>query len=438
MAAASIIAASALRRVHAEASNSGIESDSESTDGAAAANLEMRSWDSSSVETWLAAHGLPVEVVRAAREADVDGATLMQLTEEGWAELGLVSKVAQAKVRARAYQEQHEDARDAHRSSKREYPKSTEKEVLSLLQKHWGASLTGAEHSSSWHVAIASANPDQIKTKENLLRYLGMYNVVDLLTFTIVVSYLFAQRAATSWWSVFLQTLAIRCCFMTGISLVSSTVMYNASSSVSDANVALFAKLPATTHLLKHINDDSVWGFLSLLFMAVLLGMQLGLGELVPLSVDTDQHLSSATAEYIAFVVVRILLVGLQFFAVLWGKYSNWGNWVFVSTHVVLFGGLMGDAEVLPPGETSGWAVLATSSEVEAFACGLLATHLSLAERATSDDVMLQRYAAQSGQALKLKAISPAVAGHAVLAALTARAPSRKMNKISARPFQMV
>ena len=172
--AAAIIATSALRRVHAEVSNSGIESDSEFTDGAAAANLEMLLWDSSSVETWLASHGIPVDVVRAAREADVDGATLVHLSEEGWAELGLVSKVAQAKVRARAYREQHEDARrDGERPSKREYPKSTEKEVFSLLKKHWGASLTGAEHSRSWAPAIASANPDQIKTKEHLLRFLG-------------------------------------------------------------------------------------------------------------------------------------------------------------------------------------------------------------------------------------------------------------------------
>ena len=261
-----------------------------------------------------------------------------------------------------------------------------------------------------------------------------MYNVVDLLAFTIAISYLFAQRAATSWWSVILQALAIRCCFKTGLALVGSTILYNTCSSVSDANFALFAKLPAVTHLLKHINDDSIWGFFNLLWMTALLCVQLGLGELVPLNVDTDQHLSSATAEYIAFVVVRILLIGLQFFSIT--NNSDWGSWVVISTHVVFYGGLMGDVEVLPPGKASGWAVIATSSEVEAFACGLLATSLSLSELATLDDDMLQRYAAQSSKTLK--AIPPAAAGRAVLAALTARAPSRKMNNTSANAFQMV
>ena len=38
---------------------------------------------------------------------------------------------------------------------------------------------------------------------------------------------------------------------------------------------------------------------------------QLGLGELLPLKVDTDQALNGATGEYIAFVIVRIICVGL-------------------------------------------------------------------------------------------------------------------------------
>ncbi|KAJ1490825.1 hypothetical protein T484DRAFT_3285716 [Baffinella frigidus] len=265
-----------------------------------------------------------------------------------------------------------------------------------------------------------------------------MYNVVDLLAFTIAISYLFAQTAAKSWWSLFLQALAIRCCFMTGLGLMASTILYNTCSSVSDANFALFAKLPATTHTLKQIDDQSVWGFWTLLYMIILGSVQLGLGELVPLNVDTDQHLSSATAEYIAFVVVRLLFVGLQVFQSFAVPFIKWVSWLIVTTHMALYGGLMGDAELLPPGETSGWAVHATSSEVEAFACGVLETHFSLSERATLDDDMLQRYAAQSCQTLKLKAIPPAVAGHAVLAALTARVPSRNMHNITANAFQMV
>ena len=84
MAAAAILASAVLQRVHAEP-------DSSSTDAKVvpvAAQAGVESWDSESVATWLVSRGLPAEVVRAAREADVDGGTLLELTQEGWAELG--------------------------------------------------------------------------------------------------------------------------------------------------------------------------------------------------------------------------------------------------------------------------------------------------------------------------------------------------------------
>ena len=84
MAAAAILASAVLQRVHAEP-------DSASTDAKVvpvAAQAGVESWDSESVATWMASRGLPAEVVRAAREADVDGGTLLELTHEGWAELG--------------------------------------------------------------------------------------------------------------------------------------------------------------------------------------------------------------------------------------------------------------------------------------------------------------------------------------------------------------
>jgi hypothetical protein len=88
MAAAAILASAVLgvHRVHAEP-------DSESTDAKisaakAASHAGVESWDTESVAAWLVLRGLPAEVVREAREADVDGATLLELTHEGWAELG--------------------------------------------------------------------------------------------------------------------------------------------------------------------------------------------------------------------------------------------------------------------------------------------------------------------------------------------------------------
>ena len=84
MAAAAILASAVLQRVHAEP-------DSASTDAKVvpvAAHMGVESWDSESVASWLVSRGLPAEVVSAAREADVDGGTLLELTQEGWAELG--------------------------------------------------------------------------------------------------------------------------------------------------------------------------------------------------------------------------------------------------------------------------------------------------------------------------------------------------------------
>ena len=101
--AAAILASAALRRAHDERRHSANESEIEPPEPSAAQageHAEIDSWDSAGVATWLASRGLPQDVVRAARDADVDGATLMELTHGGWAELGLVSKVAQAKIRA--------------------------------------------------------------------------------------------------------------------------------------------------------------------------------------------------------------------------------------------------------------------------------------------------------------------------------------------------
>ncbi|KAJ1470001.1 hypothetical protein T484DRAFT_1849555 [Baffinella frigidus] len=104
--AGAILASAALRHVHDEPRHSGNESEIESPEAKAPQQEtppgppEIESWDSGGVAMWLESRGLPQDVVRAAREADVDGATLLELTHDGWAELGLASKVAQAKIRA--------------------------------------------------------------------------------------------------------------------------------------------------------------------------------------------------------------------------------------------------------------------------------------------------------------------------------------------------
>lgn len=90
--AAAILAAAALHRVHDEprrnsGNGSGIESPA-AKGHHASEDLEIESWDSERTSHWLTSHGLPAEVVCAAREADVDGATLQELNHKGWAELG--------------------------------------------------------------------------------------------------------------------------------------------------------------------------------------------------------------------------------------------------------------------------------------------------------------------------------------------------------------
>jgi len=233
----------------------------------------------------------------------------------------------------------------------------------------------GAEHTDDWLPAIVNANADPSNTKQHILRFLGMYNVVDLLAFTISISFLLSAEPAVTWYALFLHSLLVVSSFQTGIGLLASTVLYNTTSCVSDANIPLFAKQTATIAQIKLVNDYSIFGFLGMIIACAWTAISLGVGEALPLAVDTSEpDFQKASVEYLAFFVARLVFVFAApfgfFFYRSWGHRSSFLVNISMTTHAAMFGGLMGDVEVLPPGEEPGWAIRASLAECDEFCCG--------------------------------------------------------------------
>ena len=71
----------------------------------------------------------------------------------------------------------------------------------------------GAEHELHWALAIACANAKGENVKGHALRFLGMYNVMDLLTFTIAMDILGSAEPPSDgeWLDVFILFFAAMC-----------------------------------------------------------------------------------------------------------------------------------------------------------------------------------------------------------------------------------
>ncbi|GMH73416.1 hypothetical protein TL16_g06182 [Triparma laevis f. inornata] len=99
----------------------------------------------------------------------------------------------------------------------------------------------GVEHCRHWIPAIANANMSGSNVKAHVLRFLGMYNVVDLLVFTIGMQFLLEQKKEEfkeNWYDLFV-------CFFC----------------FSETNFQTFAKAPGVNKMLMMVNDFSILSF---------------------------------------------------------------------------------------------------------------------------------------------------------------------------------
>jgi hypothetical protein len=146
----------------------------------------MDAWKAARVAEWLAEQGLGSQVSSRALENDVDGATLLELDSDGWRELGVDSAVRRAKlislVRRACAPEDTEAEPGANKYDHVPY---------STLTKHGEHFFGAVEHLPEWHSAVGHANVSGANAKNHVLGFLGMYNVLALLVFTIAFTCLF-------------------------------------------------------------------------------------------------------------------------------------------------------------------------------------------------------------------------------------------------------
>ena len=115
----------------------------------------------------------------------------------------------------------------------------------------WLTSDGGTEHAMHWSHAIANAKVDGAEVKAHCCRFLGMYNLLNLLAFTIAI-----QAIATSPTPAVAIDLAIfAIAALSGVfsanGCLLSAVAYNTCSAVSPANFHAFVKAHATLRMMK-------------------------------------------------------------------------------------------------------------------------------------------------------------------------------------------
>ena len=129
-----------------------------------------------------------------AAEHRVDGGVLLELTSEGWREMGVTSAVEQARLTAAVKKASRGTAHTwrsptttptaaaadsksgttyENGSNATDLPK-TERALLDLIISK--TPDAGAEHTKDWVPAVANANADGDVVKDHTVRFLSMYN----------------------------------------------------------------------------------------------------------------------------------------------------------------------------------------------------------------------------------------------------------------------
>lgn len=377
----------------------------------------VRRWSAQQVHAWLLSLGWR-ELAASAQKADVDGATLIELDSEGWAELGVRSAVERARLSAAVKTvadtsksprlPSHAAAAGAESPNPGQQPGSQpgaqqrvprrptagEKKLVAHFTEpsscpgcFWASSARtpegGAEHTRDWITSLVNAHVSGGEAKEHFLRFLGMYNVIDLLVFTIDMTYLMSLdvsgSGAQSMVQVLLLILVGVSAAKTGIGMVLSTILYNTCSACSVENFLVFAKLPTSTRALKLVNDLSIYGSLWLVFTLPLMLYRIAVENPAGWA-DHAAHSSPLTAGgavtgaingtltsrlfpvspqwHYAIAIVVIPVVWLL--AVMAGFAEN----VPAFTHFAMYGGLFSASPFGPQAADPGWVHRSSPEEV--------------------------------------------------------------------------
>ena len=337
-------------------------------------------WSVDSVVSWLKEEcEASRDVVQAAREARVDGATLLCMNHDAWAELGVKSRVEQARFMGRTKQltARGEKARWARQSKQRDNSQTpggagdtledgetsvslTDGEILAAKTlKEWMDKfawwvyihknfLGGAEHRLYWHKCIAAAlGADGASCKDHYLRFVSMYNVIGVLIFAITSEAMLNSEAPD-------ESIDIVFLLFIGMSTVSSSlgtllsiVFYNVVSAVHENNFALFAKLSFTQNAMSFVNDSTIQSMQLMMYGAMIKTLKWFL-----LAYKKDSPLT-------VWQTVWVLLI-----PVVWHiGFSRLLRNVILTSNVTLFGGFISRREVEPPGAEDDWHMHATEEE---------------------------------------------------------------------------
>lgn len=337
-------------------------------------------WSAQEVNSWLLSLGKQ-QLAGAAQEAGIDGATLTELDAAGWAELGVHSAIERAKLLAavkaiaNGSKPQQNAAASASAGSPdprlglqpgghqrvARRPGANEKKLIDHFVKPtmppgflWSSSARtpegGAEHTRDWVTSIVNAHVSGGEAKEHFMRFLGMYNVIDLLVFTIDMTYVMSLEINGSGAQSLVQVLIL--VFMgisaakTGIGMVFSTIVYNTCSACSVENFLVFAKLPTTTRSLKLVNDLSIYGSLWLVFTLPLCLYRITVESPAGWATTADNRGADSNSTLVSslfpvapqwyYGIAALIIPALWLLSVLGGFLQN----VPPITHMAMYGGL--------------------------------------------------------------------------------------------------
>ena len=353
------------------------------TDSAAATKgVELSSWTVTAVARWLTEQGQH-EVAKAATRARVDGAMLLELDAAAWQELGVSTALERARLAAAVKRAAALAASDADRRkagtvatvSAQDFAGGrTGKKHEQRVRMHFVTGSPpccartpdgGAEHTSGWGLCICNANANPAEVKQHFLRFMGMYNVIDLLVLTINLSYLISAELSKtgpdSLCSLIIVTLMGFSGTLSGLGMGISTIFYNSASAVSDANFIVFAKLPQTIRSLRLVNDLSIISgnitCMSIAFFAYRICV-----ELVPAT--WKNWLTGETYEIRWYYACAGWIVPAL--ALLWNMPILFKG-VLSSTHSAMYGGLMSSEPIRPLADDPTWAHRSSSEEISRY-----------------------------------------------------------------------
>ena len=339
----------------------------------------MVQWSVEEVAAWLAGRVGPA-VVSAAREAGVSGRMLVRMTGAAWAELGVTSALEQVRLVAEVEEATLGPRGGAGadegevRKPGPQYPTDPEwsPSFWGLLTDKWLAYWYvrtpdgGAEHTRGWVVSMVNACKNPALVKQHVLRFLGMYNVIDLLTFTIDTTFLITMESKGSGPENWPTALALLTCasaaLLSGLGCGGSCILYNTCSAVSVENFSVLVKTPAFIHFHKMVNDASMYGaMLTFTIVPTLLTYRLVV-DLAPREWVLFPGMDPVEVHWAWYVPLLIIPIWVAI-----PKLGAMNQGVFYTTHYAMYGGLMADTPIAPLTEDPTWLFRSTPTEIAAW-----------------------------------------------------------------------